>query len=58
MISMNVKEKQVKVANVNNKLRNKDLYKKLWKSKYNIVIAKDGENNFNKMLHLIKGKNS
>jgi hypothetical protein len=57
MLSMNVKEKRVKTILIEEGQRDKEVYKQLWKEKYNIVIAKEGETNYDKILNFVKGKN-
>ena len=57
MISMNVREKKTKILIIEEGQRDAELYKQLWKKKYNVVIAKEGESNYEKILNYVKGKN-
>ena len=58
MITMNVRERKTKIIILEEGQRDVELYKEIWKKKYNVVIAKEGDSNYEKILNYVKGKNS
>jgi hypothetical protein len=57
MITMNVTEGKVKEIKIKNSITNSEIYGKIWKSKYNIVIAKSKRCVAKKIIDYVKNMN-